>query len=86
MHLQDLMYISYKGKNWMYNPKIPMIMQRSTHVLGRSSLENASFFNLQVLFPLLWNVSLQTHTFFENICTFSVLVYLSGVSGNPGLF
>ena len=41
--IQGLMSNSYKGKNWMYNPNIPMSMCRSTHILLLSSLENASF-------------------------------------------
>ena len=43
IYLQGLMYISYKGNSWQYNPNIPMNMQRYPHVLGWYSLANDPF-------------------------------------------
>ena len=40
---QVLISRSYRGKNWMYNPNIPMSMQRHPHVFGHSNLAKASF-------------------------------------------
>ena len=43
IYLQGLISRSYKGKNWLKNPKIPTRKRRSPHAFGRSSLETSSF-------------------------------------------
>ena len=43
IYLKGLISIFYNGKNWLYNTKIPIIIQRSPHILGHYTLENTSF-------------------------------------------
>ena len=42
---------SYQGNNCLKNPKIPMGMRISPHVLGFYSLVNSSFFDCEGFFP-----------------------------------
>ena len=52
MYLKGLMYSAYKGNKWLYNPNIPMRMQRSSHVLGCYRLENTLFLEFLGCVPL----------------------------------
>ena len=56
IYLQGLMPSSYEGKNWLEDPKIPMLMQRSPHVLVCSILENASFLKICILCSPFYNI------------------------------
>ena len=47
MYLQGLMYSSYKGNNWMYNPNIPISMWRCPHVFDWYILVNPRFMDCE---------------------------------------
>ena len=57
---------------------IPVHMRMSPYVFGRYILEKASFLDCSGCVAPAERPYLQTRTFLETICTFSVLVYRGG--------
>ena len=86
MCLWGLICSLYRGKNCLYNPKIPMIIRRSPHVFYFFACKKPRFWTVQVVFRWLSLPSLKTCTCPETLRNFSVLVYCGGVYGHPRLF